>query len=450
MTETPSYLFYQSRNPRPFLDRGEGIYLFDESGKRYIDGSSGAMVSNIGHSNPRVLAKIKAQMDKATFGYRLHFRTHPSEDLAAKTVEMTPDGLDRVFFVSGGSEAVESAIKLARQYAVTQGQGSRYKVISRFPSYHGCTFGALDLTGYAPLREPFAPMMPGMPKVASPATYLDRDNLTEEARGLKYAELLRDKIIEEGPDTVLAFIMEPVGGASTGALVAPDSYYGRVREICDEFGVLLIYDEVMTGAGRTGKFLAAEHWGITPDIVALSKGFGAGYAPLGAIVAGARLVEPVLDSGGFLHGFTYAGNPLACSAGLAVLEELQDQNLIENAARMGDVLMDELRALMDRYPFIGDVRGKGLLTAFEFVSDRNTMEPLDPALQAHSRLVELAYERGLILYSRRTRGGTSGDHFLVAPPLIITKDQITEMMVILRDALDAFALEIGVPVEDAA
>jgi adenosylmethionine-8-amino-7-oxononanoate aminotransferase len=450
VTETPSYLFYQSRNPRPFLDRGEGIYLFDESGKRYIDGSSGAMVSNIGHSNPRVLAKIKAQMDKATFGYRLHFRTHPSEDLATKTVEMTPDGLDRVFFVSGGSEAVESAIKLARQYAVTQGQGSRYKVISRFPSYHGCTFGALDLTGYAPLREPFAPMMPGMPKVASPATYLDRDNLTEEARGLKYAELLRDKILEEGPDTVLAFIMEPVGGASTGALVAPDSYYGRVREICDEFGVLLIYDEVMTGAGRTGKFLAAEHWGITPDIVALSKGFGAGYAPLGAIVAGARLVEPVLDAGGFLHGFTYAGNPLACSAGLAVLEELQDQNLIENAARMGDVLMVELRALMDRYPFIGDVRGKGLLTAFEFVSDRSTMEPLDPALQAHSRLVELAYERGLILYSRRTRGGTSGDHFLVAPPLIITRDQITEMMVILRDALDAFALEIGVPVEDAA
>lgn len=450
MTEAPSYLFYQSRNPRPFLDHGEGIYLIDESGKRYIDGSSGAMVSNIGHSNPRVLAKIKAQMDKATFGYRLHFRTHPSEDLAAKTVEMTPDGLDRVFFVSGGSEAVESAVKLARQYALTQGKGSRHKVISRFPSYHGCTFGALDLTGYDPLSKPFAPMMSGMPKVAAPATYLDRDNLTEEARGLKYAEMLRDKIIAEGPETVLAFLMEPVGGASTGALVAPDSYYGRVREICDEFGVLLIYDEVMTGAGRTGKFLAAEHWGITPDIVALSKGFGAGYAPLGAIVAGARLVEPVLDAGGFLHGFTYAGNPLACSAGLAVLEELQDRNLIENAARMGEVLMAELRALMDRYPFIGDVRGKGLLTAFEFVADRTTMEPLDPKLQAHERLVELAYDRGLIIYSRRTRGGTAGDHFLVAPPLIITKEQIADMMAILRDALDAFAVEIGLPVEDAA
>lgn len=450
MTDTPSHLFYQSRNPRPFLDHGEGIYLIDESGKRYIDGSSGAMVSNIGHSNPRVLAKMKAQMDKATFGYRLHFRTHSSEDLAAKTVAMTPDGLDRVFFVSGGSEAVESAVKLARQYALTQGHNGRYKVISRFPSYHGCTFGALDLTGYAPLRDPFAPMLGEMPKVAAPTTYLDRDNLTDEARGLKYAELLRDKILAEGPDTVLAFIMEPVGGASTGALVAPDSYYGRIREICDEFGVLLIYDEVMTGAGRTGRFLAAEHWGITPDIVAMSKGFGAGYAPLGAMVAGRRLVDPVLDAGGFAHGFTYAGNPLACAAGLAVLEEIEAQDLIGNAARMGDVLMSELRALMDRYPFIGDVRGKGLLTAFEFVSDRTTMEPLDPALNAHDRLVELAYARGLIIYSRRTRGGTKGDHFLLAPPLIITEAQIAEMMAILRDALDAFAREIGLPVESAA
>lgn len=450
MTDAPSYLFYQSRNPRPFLDHGEGIYLFDEDGKRYIDGSSGAMVSNIGHSNPRVLAKMKAQMDKATFGYRLHFRTHPSEDLASKTVAMTPDGLDRVFFVSGGSEAVESAVKLARQYALTQGQEQRHKVISRFPSYHGCTFGALDLTGYAPLREPFAPMLEGMPKIAAPVTYLDRDNLTEEERGLKYAELLRERIEELGPETVLAFVMEPVGGASTGALVAPDSYYGRVREICDEYGALLIYDEVMTGAGRTGKFLAAEHWGITPDIVAMSKGFGAGYAPLGAIVASARLVEPVLDAGGFLHGFTYAGNPLACSAGLAVLEEMEEQGLIENAARMGDVLMDELRALKDRYPFIGDVRGKGLLTAFEFVSNRDTMAPLDPKLNAHDRLVELAYARGLIIYSRRTRGGKEGDHFLVAPPLIITREQIGELMAILRDTLDAFAGEIGLPVETAA
>ncbi len=294
-------------------------------------------------------------------------------------------------------------------------------------------------------------MLAGMPKIPAPTVYLDRDNLTDEARGLKYAELLRDAIISEGPDSVLAFVMEPIGGASTGALVAPDSYYGRIQEICEEFGVLLIYDEVMTGAGRTGKFLAAEHWGVTPDIVALSKGgFGAGYAPLGAIVAGSKIVDAVLDAGGFLHGFTYAGNPMACAAGLAVLEELEERNLIENAALMGDVLMAELHRLMDRYPFIGDVRGKGLLTAFEFVADRSTMEPLPTDLEAHSKLVELAYERGLIIYSRRTRGGTSGDHFLLAPPLIITKEQIGEMMEILTDALDAFAQEAGLPIQVAS
>lgn len=443
MTDTQSSLFYQTRNPRPFLDRGEGIYLFDESGKRYIDASSGAMVSNIGHSNPRVLAKMKAQMDKATFGYRLHFRTHPSEDLAAKTVAMTPDGLDRVFFVSGGSEAVESAVKLARQYALATGQETRHKVISRFPSYHGCTFGALDLTGYDPLREPFAPMMEGMPKVPTPTTYLDRDTLSEQERGIRYAELLRDKIEEAGPKTVLAFLMEPIGGASTGALVAPDSYYTRIREICDAYGVLLIYDEVMSGAGRTGKFLAAEHWGITPDIVALSKGFGAGYAPLGAIIAGARLVDPVLDTGGFQHGFTYAGNPLACSAGLAVLEELEEHNLIENAARMGEVLKTKLRALMDRYPFIGDVRGKGLLLAFELVADRDTMQPLPKEWHAHMRLVEIAYDLGLIIYSRRTRGGLEGDHFLICPPLIVTEAQIDEIIHLLDTALARYAQEIA-------
>jgi len=450
MTDGPSHLFYISRNPRPFLDRAEGIYMWDQSGKRYIDGTSGAMVSNIGHSNPRVLAKMKAQMDRATFGYRLHFRTEPSEDLATKIAGMMPEGLTRVFFVSGGSEAVESAVKLARQYKLTQGEGSRWKVISRYPSYHGGTLGALDLTGYDPLREPFSPMMRGMPKVPAPATYLDRDNLSEEERGVKYAEMLRDRIIAEGPETVLAFLMEPIGGASTGALVAPGSYYTRIREICDEFGILLIYDEVMTGVGRTGKFIAAQHWGVTPDIVALSKGLGSGYAPLGAAVAGAWMVEPVLDSGGFLHGYTYSGNPMACAAGLAVLEELEEQSLIANAAAMGDVLLARLGGLMARYPFIGDVRGKGLLTAFEFVADRETMEPLPVELNAHARVVELAYARGLITYSRRTRGGIAGDHFMVAPPLIITESQIGEIMDILVDSLDAFAAEAGLAVEHAA
>ncbi|MFT7595232.1 MAG: adenosylmethionine-8-amino-7-oxononanoate aminotransferase [Paracoccaceae bacterium] len=449
MTQT-SHLFYQSHQPRPFLDRGEGIYLFDQSGKRYIDGSSGAMVSNIGHSNPRVLDAMKAQMDKATFGYRLHFRTDASEDLATKTASLMPKGLDRVFFVSGGSEAVESATKLARQHAITQGQADRWKVISRFPSYHGCTLGALALTGYDPLARPFDPMMRDMPKIPAPTCYLDRDNLSDTERGLKYANFLRDEIIAQGPETVLAFIMEPIGGASTGALVAPDSYYGRIREICDEFGILLIYDEVMSGAGRTGAFLAAEHWGITPDIVALSKGFAAGYAPLGAMVARGDIVSSVLDAGGFLHGFTYAGNPLACSAGLAVLNEIETQGLVGNAARMGAILKDRLTGLMDHYPFIGDVRGKGLMLAFEFVSDRATMAPLPAGLNAYNLLVEMAYERGLIIYSRRTRGGTEGDHFLVCPPLIITESQIDEIMDILTASLDQFAVETGLSRGNAA
>ncbi|MAQ38350.1 MULTISPECIES: aspartate aminotransferase family protein [Thioclava] len=446
MTTEKSHLFYQSRQPRPFLERSEGIYHYDENGKRYIDGSSGAMVSNIGHSNPRVLEKMKAQMDRSTFGYRLHFRTHPSEDLAARVAARMPEGLDKVFFVSGGSEAVETAIKLARQYAVTQGEESRYKVISRLPSYHGATMGSLSVTGSPLFTGKFAPMFTEMPKVPAPTCYLDRDNLTEEERGIKYAEMLREKIEAEGPETVLAFLMEPVGGASTGALVAPDSYYTRVAEICREYGILLIYDEVMTGAGRTGKFLAAEHWGITPDIVALSKGFGAGYAPLGAVVARNDMVEALLDAGGFLHGFTYAGNPLACAAGLAVLDEMEEHDLIGNAARMGDVLKSRLTGLMERYPFIGDVRGKGLLLAFELVSDRDTMEVLPKEWNAHTELVELAYERGLIIYSRRTRGGYEGDHFLVCPPLIVTEAQIDEIMAILTDALDAFAANHDLPV----
>jgi len=441
-----SNLFYQSRQPRPFLDRGEGIYLIDQSGKRYIDGSSGAMVSNIGHGNANVLAAMQDQMARATFGYRLHFRTEASEDLASRTAALMPDGLDRVFFVSGGSEAVESTIKLARQYALTQGQSGRWKVISRFPSYHGCTLGALALTGYDPLTQPFEPMMRDMPKIAAPTAYLDRDNLSDEQRGLKYAEMLRDEILAQGPETVLAFIMEPVGGASTGALVAPDSYYQRIRDICDEFGILLIYDEVMTGAGRTGRFLAAEHWGITPDLVALSKGFGGGYAPLGAMVARGDIVEAILDAGGFLHGFTSAGNPLSCAAGLAVLSEIERLGLVENAARMGDVLKARLAALMDRYEFIGDVRGKGLLLAFEMMADRDSKAPLPKGMNAHARIVELAYERGLILYSRRTRGGVEGDHAIVAPPLIVTEAQIDAIMAILVDTLDAFAVEAGLAV----
>nr|WP_171620148.1 MULTISPECIES: aspartate aminotransferase family protein [unclassified Ruegeria] len=445
-TVKASNLFYQSRARRPEVDRAEGIYIWGKNGQRYIDGSSGAMVSNIGHSNPNVLAAMKAQMDSATFAYRLHFENAPAEDLATAIADRTPAGLDKVFFVSGGSEAVESCVKFARQWAVADGQASRWKVISRFPSYHGSTLGALAITGYGPLTNAFAPLFKEMPKIPAPTCYLDRDNLSDHDRGLKYAEMLRDEIIAQGPDTVLAFAMEPVGGASIGALVAPDSYYGRVREICDEFGVLLIMDEVMSGVGRTGTFLASEHWNIRPDLVALSKGFGAGYAPLGAMIADKAMVETVLDSGGFAHGHTYAGNPLACSAGLAVLNEIDRLDLMTNARIMGEILMAGLMDLMARHPFIGDVRGKGLLTAFEMVSDRDTMSPLPKDLNAYERFVEICYERNLITYSRRTRGGVEGDHFLICPPLIATEAQINEILNILDDSLRDFARECALEV----
>lgn len=437
-----SHLFYQTKSPRPVLDRADGIYMYDVSGKRYIDGSSGAMVSNIGHSNPAVLDAMRAQMDKSTFGYRLHFQTEASEELAARIVARTPAGLDKVFFVSGGSEAVESCLKLARQYVLSQGQAQRYKVISRFPSYHGCTLGALAITGMSTMTAPFDPMMQQMPKIPAPRAYLDGLDADDPATGLHYADMLAQKILDEGPETVMAFIVEPVGGASTGALVPPAGYMQRIREICDQYGVLLIHDEVMTGGGRTGTFFGAEHWGTAPDLICLSKGFGAGYAPLGAMIARGDIVEAVMEAGGFVHGFTYAGNPLSCAAGLAVLDVIEKDGLVANAAAMGDKLAERLRDLMQRYPLIGDVRGKGLLTAFELMADRGTKAPLPVALNAHSRLVDIAYDNGLIIYSRRTRGGTSGDHFLVCPPMIVTEEQLDEMTDMLDRALAQFMAEM--------
>jgi adenosylmethionine-8-amino-7-oxononanoate aminotransferase len=437
-----SNLFYQTKSPRPTLDRAEGIYMWDTSGKRYIDGSSGAMVSNIGHSNHAVLDAMRTQMEKATFGYRLHFQTEPAENLAAKMAALAPEGMNKVFFVSGGSEAVESALKLARQYVLTQGQAQRYKVISRYPSYHGSTLGALAITGYAPMTAPFDPMMQRMPKVPAPRAYLDGLDPDEPATGHHYADLLEARILQEGPETVLAFVMEPIGGASTGALVPPKGYLQRIREICTRYGVLLIHDEVMTGGGRTGRFFAAQHWDVDPDLISISKGFGGGYVPLGAIVARDDIVEGVMNAGGFIHGFTYAGNPLACAAGFAVLDQIEQHNLIGNAARMGDKLAERMNGLMQRYPLIGDVRGKGLLMAFELMTDRNSKVPLPADLNAHARLVDIAYENGLIIYSRRTRGGTSGDHFMVCPPMIVDERQLEEITDILDRSLASYMAEI--------
>ena len=444
---SPSNLFYLTRLRRPLIDHAEGIYMYAQDGRRFIDGSSGAMVVNLGHGNRNVLDAMKRQMDRTTFAYRLHFENEPAEELARRLSSRMPEGLDRIFFVSGGSEAVESALKLARQWALVTGQASRWKVISRFPSYHGGTMGSLSVTGDLALTETFTPQIQVMPKVPAPTAYRDRDNLTDEQRGVKYADMLEEKILAEGPESVLAFIMEPIGGAATAALVPPDSYFPRIREICDRYGILLIHDEVMTGIGRTGAFLGGDHWKCRPDIITLSKGIGSGYAPLGAMAAHRRLVEPVLDSGGFQHGYTYAGNPLSCAAGLAVLDELDRLGAVENAASVGDYLKSELEALAERYPFIASVRGKGLLIGADMVADRESFAPLPKALNATARLLALAYERGLIIYGRRIRGdGLELDNFMLAPPLIITREQVDEMLTIFAAALAALAAELNLPV----
>ena len=438
-----SKLFFQTRLARPRLALAEGVYLWDVEGKRYLDGSSGAMVSNIGHSNPRVLAAMQRQMQRATFGYRLHFEVEVAEKLAERVAAHCPPGLERLFLSSGGSEAVESSLKLARQYALARGEGSRHLVISRFPSYHGSTLGALAVTGYDPLTEPFAPMLQAIPKIPAPTCYLDRDSLSPAERGLRYANMLGERIEELGAGNVLAFIVEPVGGASTGALVPPDSYLPRIREICDEYAVLRTADEGRTGAGRTGAFLGCDHWQVVPDIIALAKGFGAGYAPLGATVARADIADAVLDAGGFQHGFTSAGNPLAAAAGLAVLDEIEQQGLVRNAATIGALLKASLEKLMNEFPLIGDVRGKGLLLAFELVADRDTMEPLPAALNAGARLTEIAYGEGLIVYTRRTRGGRAGEHIMVCPPLIATVEHVDEIVTRLRASLARLSAELA-------
>ena len=306
--------FYAPKGtPRPpRVARAEGVFLWDTDGRRYLDATSGAVVTNIGHGNPRVLAAMAAQANKVTFAYPRFFESDDSILLADRVCALAGDGFDRAFFVSGGSEANESALKLARQYAVVTGQGSRFKVISRDPSYHGSTLGALAVTGDAGTLALYGPMLRAMPKVPAPMSYRLPEGQTAESHAMACADALETTIRREGPQTVLAFIMEPIGGLSAGATVSPPAYFRRVREICDRHGVLLIYDEIMSGAGRTGAFLAAHHWaGARPDLVTLAKGLAAGYTPLGALLAPDRIVDAVARSGGYVHGHTYFTNPLS-------------------------------------------------------------------------------------------------------------------------------------------
>ena len=419
--EGNNHLFYQLRRNAPVVDRAEGIRIWDVTGKDYIDASSGAVVCNIGYGQDSVLQAMVKQAHKTFFAYRLHFENQPAQQLAQALVRQSAAHLERVFFVSGGSEAVETAMKLCRQYFYNRREGTRHLFISRVPAYHGCTLGALALTSYAPLEAPFRPILKVFPKIPAPYCYRCAYHLSYPTCALACARALEKTILEQGPENVAAFVCEPIGGASTGAVVPPDDYFDQIQAICRRYGILLILDEVMTGFGRTGKMFAYEHWNVEADIVALSKGMAAGYYPLGAVMARSAIVDEILNSGGFMHGHTYAGNPMACAVGLEVLHRITADNLCTNAQKMGAWLKNGLETLAECYPIIGQVRGKGLLLGLELVENPKTRQPFDATLDVAQLLVAEAMDEGLILYPRRPINGLAGDHVLVAPPLIITQ-----------------------------
>ena len=428
---------------RPRIHRAEGIWFEDEAGRRTIDASSGPVASNLGHGNRRVLAAMRAQAELVPFATPSQFESAANFALAEKLAALCGPGLDRAFLTSGGSEANETAMRFARQHAVIRGEAERWKVISRTPSYHGNTFGALAISGDPAAHALFGPMMVPMPKVPAPFTYRVPPGHTAASYAAECADALERMIVAEGAGTVLAFIFEPVGGVSTGALVAADAYYRAVREICTRHGILLIHDEVMSGAGRTGRFLASEHWaGSRPDMAVLAKGVSAGYAPLGVVMVPEAMAEAVAEGGGFSAGFTYYANPLACAVGAAVLDELVERDLIGNAAVQGARLRARLDAIARESRVLGDVRGRGLLMAIELVADKAEKRPLPVALNAPERLKAIGWQHGLSLYGRRTAGGQFGDWLMVSPPLIVTSDEVDEIADRLAATLGEYETEL--------
>ena len=418
---------------------GEGCYLIDADGKRYLDGSGGAAVSCLGHGDREVTAAIKAQLDRLAFAHTGFFTSEPAEALADLLAEHAPGDLARVYFVSGGSEAVEAALKLARQYFVERGEPQRRHLIARRQSYHGNTLGALAAGGNLWRRTQFEPMLIDVSHIAPCYEYAERGaGESPEAYGQRVAQELEDEIQRLGPDSVLAFIAEPVVGATLGAVPAVPGYFKRIREICDRYGVLLIFDEVMCGMGRTGHLFACEAEGVVPDIVTIAKGLGAGYQPVGAMICSERIYDTIAQGSGFFqHGHTYIGHPVATAAGLAVVRALLDRGLVPRVREMGDRLDAALRDALGEHPHVGDIRGRGLFRGVELVADRETRAPYDPARRIAAKLKAAAFEAGLICYPMSgTRDGRLGDHVLLAPPFIIEEVQIDELVTRLVRALD--------------
>ncbi|OOY33130.1 aspartate aminotransferase family protein [Thioclava sp. F36-6] len=417
-------------NP-PLAVKGDGIYILDANGKRYLDGSGGAAVSCLGHSDADVTAAIKAQIDNIAFAHTSFFTSEPAERLADRLIAHAPGSLDRVYFTSGGSEAVESALKMARQYFVEKGEPSRSHFIARRQSYHGNTLGALAAGGNAWRREKFNPLLIDVSHIAPVHEYRWREEgETAEEYGLRVANELEAEIQRLGAENVIGFIAEPVVGATMGAVPPVKGYFKRIREICDQYGILLILDEVMCGMGRTGTLFACEQDGIAPDIVTIAKGLGAGYQPIGAALCTSEIYDAFFNGSGFFqHGHTYIGHPTATAAGDAVVKKLTEGGLVARAAQQGEVLDAALREAFGQHPHIGDIRGRGMFRGLEIVADRATKEPMDPAKAINKKLKAAAFEAGLVCYPMGgTIDGQRGDHILLAPPFIITDDQIGELV----------------------
>ena len=425
-------VFYRKMDHgRPKIARGEGIYLYDEDGKRYLDGSGGPLVVNIGHGRSEVVEAVNRQLAAAAYVHAIMFTSEPLEQYATALASVVPIPDPRFFFLSSGSEVVEGAIKLARQIQMARGQRDRRLIIGRHQSYHGMTLGALSVSGRPSLRAPYLDMMADMPHISPPYPYRD------PANGEETAARLKDAINQHGPENVAAFIAEPISGASLGAVVPPADYWPRIRRICDEYGVLLIADEVLVGFGRTGRWWGLDHWEVVPDIMVSSKGATGGYFPLGFLAAKGRDVELIRQVlGDFNHGGTFSHHAVGAAAGLATLRIIQEENLVENSARLGVLLGAKLHSAMADHPNVGQIRGRGLFWGIELVQDRETKKPFPVNQHVAWEIWQRAFDRGLIVYySQGCADGINGDLIMVGPPFIINESQIDELVSLLVRAL---------------
>lgn len=424
----------------PVAVRGQGIELFDAEGKSYIDASGGAAVSCLGHGHPDVIAALHAQLDRIAYAHTSFFTTEVAERLADRLVEDAPEGLDHVYLVSGGSEAVEAALKMARQYFVEKGEPQRRHLIARRQSYHGNTLGALATGGNEWRRAQFRPLLIETHHIDPCYAYrYQKHGENDEAYAARAAQQLEDKILELGPDEVIAFVAEPVVGATLGAVPPVADYFKHIRAICDRYGVLLILDEVMCGMGRTGTLHACEQDGIAPDLLTIAKGLGGGYQPIGAVLLGRHIFDAFAQGSGFFqHGHTYMGHPMAAAAGLAVQEVIRRDGLLDNVSAMGAQLDERLHQRFDNHHHVGDIRGRGLFRGIELVVDRASKEPFDQRLELNARIKREAMARGLMIYPMAgTIDGVRGVHVLVAPPFIISKQDIDRIVERLGEAIDA-------------